>query len=149
MYVILFPILFQAERHPEKLWVQKSNNHRGIKITPVSGQVPCLASPCFMWNVVQMYNWFCSMNLKCKHLLKFFFYRDQRTAVTTAINRNSPLLLFAGLDLSRPKTFVQQYVDKPLLIDERKFDIGIYTIVTSLDPLRIYVVDHEFLLRLV
>ena len=51
--------------------------------------------------------------------------------------------------MSRPKTFVQQYVDKPLLIDERKFDIGIYTIVTSLDPLRIYVVDHEFLLRLV
>lgn len=52
-----------------------------------------------------------------------------------------------GLDLSRDKTFVQRYVDNPLLIDDRKFDIGVYTIITSIDPLRIYTVDHEFLLR--
>ncbi|XP_067942028.1 probable tubulin polyglutamylase ttll-15 [Watersipora subatra] len=77
-----------AEAHPDTLWVQKSNKHRGIRITPVS-----------------------------------------------------------GLDLSMGNTFIQQYVDKPLIIDKKKFDIGIYTIITSISPLRIYIIDHEFLLR--
>lgn len=77
-----------AKEYPEKLWVQKSNKHRGVKITPID-----------------------------------------------------------GLDLSASNTFVQEFVEKPLLINKRKFDIGIYTIITSIEPLRIYIVDHEFLLR--
>lgn len=31
----------------------------------------------------------------------------------------------------------------------RKFDIGIYAIITSIDPLRVYIVDDEALYRLV
>jgi len=56
-------------------------------------------------------------------------------------------VFFTGLDLSASNTFVQEFVEKPLLINKRKFDIGIYTIITSIEPLRIYIVDHEFLLR--
>lgn len=55
--------------------------------------------------------------------------------------------IIAGLDLSSSNTFVQQYVDKPLIIDKKKFDIGIYTIITSMEPLTIYIIDHEILLR--
>lgn len=32
---------------------------------------------------------------------------------------------------------LKEFVDSPLLIDGYKFDIGIYTMITSLDPLRV------------
>lgn len=77
-----------AQKHKEKLWVQKSNKHRGITIKSV----------------------------------------DQ-------------------LDLSASDTFIQEFVQNPFLVDGRKFDIGIYTIITSLDPLRVYVMKSEWLIR--
>jgi tubulin monoglycylase TTLL15 len=40
------------------------------------------------------------------------------------------------LDLSQEGSFVQEFVHNPLLIDGYKFDIGIYTTLTSVDPLR-------------
>ncbi len=38
-------------------------------------------------------------------------------------------------------SFIQEFVDDPLLIDGYKFDVGVYTMVTSVDPLRIYVFE--------
>ncbi|XP_022110002.1 tubulin polyglutamylase TTLL6-like isoform X2 [Acanthaster planci] len=77
-----------ASKNPDKLWVQKSNAHRGIKVKPIS-----------------------------------------------------------ELDLSAANSFIQEFIDKPFLIDGRKFDIGVYIVVTSVDPLRIYIVDDETLVR--
>lgn len=72
------------------------------------------------------------------------------------------------LDLETPGTFVQEYVRKPLLIgknhflqklivlnkskvfasiDGHKFDIGVYTIITSIEPLRVYIYDGDILFR--
>jgi len=70
------------------LFVQKSNNHRGIRIQPLT-----------------------------------------------------------ELDLETKGTFVQKFIHKPLLIDGHKFDIGVYTIITSVDPLRAYVYDGDVLFR--
>nr|CAH0112389.1 unnamed protein product [Daphnia galeata] len=51
------------------------------------------------------------------------------------------------LDLKTPGTFVQEYVRKPLLIDGHKFDIGVYTIISSIEPLRVYIYDGDILFR--
>lgn len=80
--------LTYAKAHPDAMWVQKSNKHRGIKILPV----------------------------------------DQ-------------------LDMTASGTFLQRYVDRPLLVDGRKFDIGVYTMVTSLEPLRVYIYWNDMLYR--
>ncbi|KAJ9601552.1 hypothetical protein L9F63_000295 [Diploptera punctata] len=51
------------------------------------------------------------------------------------------------LDLQANGTFVQEYVDRPLLVDGYKFDIGVYTIQTSVDPLRVYIYNGDMILR--
>lgn len=38
--------------------------------------------------------------------------------------------------------FVQELVTNPLLIKGHKFDIGVYTVITSVNPLRIYVFNE-------
>lgn len=82
--------LEEVRNYPKKLWVEKSNNHRGIHIK-----------------------------------------------------------LPKDIDLSKgsDQNFVQEYIANPFLVDERKFDIGIYTVLTSIDPLRVYVYDQEVLIR--
>ena len=79
-----------AKQNPEKLFVLKNNNHRGIKIEKVD-------------------------NL--------------------------------NLDDDDEGSFVQEFIHNPLLVDGYKFDIGIYTTLTSVDPLRIYVHYNDVLLR--
>lgn len=56
---------------------------------------------------------------------------------------------FTDIDLNKgsDENFVQEYIANPFLVDQRKFDIGIYTVLTSIDPLRVYVYDQEVLIR--
>ncbi|KAI4468322.1 hypothetical protein MML48_2g00009199 [Holotrichia oblita] len=44
-------------------------------------------------------------------------------------------------------TFVQEYISSPYLVSGYKFDIGIYTIITSVNPLRVYIYNGDALLR--
>jgi hypothetical protein len=50
------------------------------------------------------------------------------------------------LDASRG-SFLQEFVSRPLLVSGHKFDIGVYTIITSVDPLRIYKYNGDVLFR--
>ncbi|CAG0879421.1 unnamed protein product [Cyprideis torosa] len=45
------------------------------------------------------------------------------------------------INVSDSEAFIQEFISDPLLIDGHKFDIGVYTYITSVDPLRIYVFD--------
>ncbi|KAL1513685.1 hypothetical protein ABEB36_003062 [Hypothenemus hampei] len=62
-------------------------------------------------------------------------------------HRNIKIERLTDIDMSKSGTFMQEFVDKPLLVSGHKFDIGIYTIVTSIDPLRVYIYNGEALLR--
>lgn len=77
-----------AEKNPDKMFVQKHNQHRHINIKPV----------------------------------KEINYNDN-------------------------DTFVQEFVQNPLLVDGHKFDIGVYVIITSVDPLRVYIYKGDVLFR--
>ena len=50
-------------------------------------------------------------------------------------------------DLSNEGSFIQRYISNPFLIDNRKFDIGIYTVLTSISPLRVYIIGGDALFR--
>ena len=51
------------------------------------------------------------------------------------------------LDLSSEGSFVQEFVHNPLLIDGHKFDVGVYVILTSVEPLRVYWYAGDVLFR--
>ncbi|XP_054261818.1 probable tubulin polyglutamylase ttll-15 isoform X2 [Macrosteles quadrilineatus] len=81
-------LLDYVKKYPSKKFVQKSNDHRGIKIETLD-----------------------------------------------------------TLDLKSNGSFVQEYIDRPFLVDGYKFDIGVYTIITSVDPLRVYMYNGDILFR--
>lgn len=51
------------------------------------------------------------------------------------------------IDFDNGDTFVQEFVQPPLLVDGHKFDIGVYVTVTSVDPLRLYMYKGDILFR--
>jgi hypothetical protein len=46
-------------------------------------------------------------------------------------------------DLNPSDTYIaQQYIPNPLLIDQLKFDLRLYVLILSVDPLKIYLFDE-------
>ncbi|EDV42286.1 uncharacterized protein Dana_GF17905 [Drosophila ananassae] len=44
-------------------------------------------------------------------------------------------------------SFVQEFVQRPFLVDGHKFDIGVYVAITSINPLRAYIYTGDVLFR--
>lgn len=62
-------------------------------------------------------------------------------------HRHISIKSLSEIEFDKNETFLQEYVDKPLLVDGHKFDIGVYVIITSVDPLRVYIYKGDVLFR--
>ncbi|XP_016911848.1 probable tubulin polyglutamylase ttll-15 isoform X2 [Apis cerana] len=79
--------LLYTNQHSEKIFVQKSNNHRGISIKNIS-----------------------------------------------------------EISVTETGSFMQEFIQRPFLIDGYKFDIGIYVVITSVNPLRVYAYKDKYII---
>lgn len=82
---------------------------------------------------------------------KFLQYASSRPGAMFVQKHNQhrgiKILSINEINLNDDSTFVQEYVSNPLLIDGYKFDIGVYTVLTSVDPLRLYAYGGDILFR--
>ncbi|XP_077297867.1 tubulin tyrosine ligase-like 15 [Arctopsyche grandis] len=62
-------------------------------------------------------------------------------------HRGVQLKNVSEINLETQGNFVQEYMKNPFLVDGHKFDIGVYTILTSVDPLRVYIYKGDVLFR--
>jgi hypothetical protein len=69
---------------------------------------------------------------------KTYIYKPDKGSLGHGIRVISPSETFEELNLKRRLAVAQEYIDS-FLIDDRKFDLRIYALVASLQPLRIYV----------
>lgn len=62
-------------------------------------------------------------------------------------HRHIKIQKISDINFGDNETFIQEFIQNPLLVDGHKFDIGVYTIITSIDPLRIYIYSGDVLFR--
>lgn len=62
-------------------------------------------------------------------------------------NRGVRIVNMTDVNYDTENLFYQEFMDRPFLIDGRVFDLGIFVLITSVDPLRIYRYTNEILLR--
>ncbi|XP_072044532.1 probable tubulin polyglutamylase ttll-15 [Amphiura filiformis] len=61
-------------------------------------------------------------------------------------HRGNQVKKLKELDLKK-KSIIQEYISNPYLAQGRKMSLGIYVIVTSIDPLRVYIMDTKYVIR--
>lgn len=62
-------------------------------------------------------------------------------------HRNIEIRSIHEINLNASDTFAQEFIHNPFLVDGYKFDIGVYVLITSVDPLRIYIYAGDILFR--
>lgn len=85
--------------------------------------------------MLENFNEFVELNPKKKILEKNSHYGGVKIVALKNVNYDTDT------------NFYQDFMDKPLLIDGRAFEIGVFVLVSSIDPLRVYRFDSEIELR--
>ena len=82
-------------------------------------------------------NWYCGIGIKMIHRLG---NTQSLSCLALYLTRTS----LSGEIPSKEKEckmIVQEYISNPLLIDDLKFDIRIYVLMTSIEPLKLYIFE--------
>ena len=72
---------------------------------------------------------------------------DKRFVVKHHQHRHIKIMKMNEINMEDNNTFIQEFIENPLLVDGYKFDIGVYTIITSINPLRVYAYYGDILFR--
>ncbi|CAO1339005.1 unnamed protein product [Diamesa hyperborea] len=62
-------------------------------------------------------------------------------------NRGVKIVNIKDVNYKNKNKFVQEFVGNPLLIDDRMFDFGVYVVIASVNPLRVYRYQGDVLAR--
>lgn len=104
----------------------------------------------------------CVMNeYAAPYVLKSFAYTTDKEAFDQYVKEHpNKLFLSKGVNhmniafldttnitINTTRQFVQEFLENPLLVDGYKFDFGIYVVITSANPLRIYIYTGDVLFR--
>ncbi|XP_054716877.1 probable tubulin polyglutamylase ttll-15 [Uloborus diversus] len=80
----------------------------------------------------------------------FLSYAEKNTGTFWLMKRRDHRgihILNGTENLSKNGSFVQEFIRNPFVINKKKFDIGVYVLITSIDPLRVYIYSGDILLR--
>ncbi|EYC46184.1 hypothetical protein Y032_0405g872 [Ancylostoma ceylanicum] len=137
-------LLAFAKDNPHMLWVQKDNTHSFDEVIHVFARKFASANWCKPRHAKRVERPFWNISSTFPESA----HRGGSECVTSSETnmRNIRVRKLEEMNLNKENSFVQQFVDKPLLIDNRKFDIGVYTVVTSVHPLRVYTYTGDVLL---
>ncbi|XP_066583542.1 probable tubulin polyglutamylase ttll-15 [Prorops nasuta] len=81
-------------------------------------------------------------------LLKYASQNPKKTFVQKSNDhRGIQIKAISELNFTAEGSFLQEFIDRPYLVDGYKFDIGVYTVITSIDPLRVYAYKGDALFR--
>lgn len=72
---------------------------------------------------------------------------EARFVVKGLSNRGIKLVNVSDISFEKNEQFYQLFMERPLLIDGHAMDFSNYVVISSIDPLRIYRLDHELYLR--
>lgn len=73
---------------------------------------------------------------------------NTKLVVKSEHNRGVEIVTIDKVDFEKTNEKVyQEFIENPLLIDDRAFDMGVYVLIASINPLRIYRFKSEVLLR--
>lgn len=62
-------------------------------------------------------------------------------------NRGVQIIEPKDINYENPEYFYQQFLHNPFLIDGHAFDFGVFVLITSFDPVRVYRYDADVLFR--
>lgn len=84
---------------------------------------------------------------------EFIYYKkmnpNKKFVIKNFDNRGVKVITHNTIDYDMGQfKFVQEFIDNPLLIDERAFDLGVFVVITSVDPLRMYRYKGDAFIRI-
>ena len=79
-------------------------------------------------------NWYCGIGIKLLHRL------GETLQIRLLMRKNIPTDEIPSKERDC-KVIIQEYISNPLLIDNLKFDVRVYVLMTSIEPLKLYVYE--------